>query len=83
MANLTAERKAQLESWLVAAEEALQRLMMGEQERSISHGNSASNSAISFQDTSEEKLRRRIDELKSELGLRTTNQLRPFVPSIY
>lgn len=81
MAELTVERRAKLQQWLSDAEDALQQLTLGDKTTSFSHGDSASNRSQSFAATDEHTLRRRISELKAELGIADSNSLCPFVPS--
>ena len=86
---LTDARRAQLEGWLADAEDAYQRVMVGGQEASVSHGTGVSNSSVSFQAVKPEDILKRINQLRSQLGMCSfeeetgTNKLTPFAPDNY
>ena len=68
MAQLTEAEIARRQTQLIAAEDALDNLLLGFQERSVAHGDAASNSSVTYQGVSEASLRRRIDELRGEIA---------------
>ena len=67
MAQLTDEELVLWRTRLASAREALDRLENGDQEISVSHGNAASNSSVSFAQANRQELRQKIERLKWEI----------------
>ena len=83
MAELSAADRLKIEAQLSDAEDAYHLRMTGVQESSVSHGNSASNSSMSFAQVSTAEMLTYINRLRSRLGMDSYDQLRPFNPEIF